>query len=89
MKKVTIAYNNGNFYTIAGRNLQIRTLTPTMFGISEDDKIIYLGNVTDIRYVREKLETKTVAKPIGEGRDSLSYPLENVQLTIDNKKSEQ
>jgi hypothetical protein len=60
MKKVTVAYNNGNFYTINGKNLEIKALTPTMFGIIENGTIIYIGNVSDIRYVREKKDTITL-----------------------------
>ena len=61
MKTISISYKNGKYFTIKGKELSIITPSPTMVLVQDQGVTIYVGNISDIRYVREKLNEKTTS----------------------------
>ena len=53
-RRILIAYKSGKFESCEGENLEIKHFSPQSVGIVQDGDIIFISNLSDIRYIKFK-----------------------------------
>jgi hypothetical protein len=65
---IQVAYTNGNFDKLEGKSLSIHPIPPHMVVVKQEHQVIFVGNLQDIRYIKEKKIKQAIPNTIKNER---------------------